>query len=161
MGEASVQAAKWAREKGIPVVDDAGYFEETTEANTGLIDIFVGSRHYYNGLFKDEKTTKRTAKRWQKAVRKMVVFTLGAKGVVGIDGDKYFEIPAFKNITVVDTTGAGDVFHGAFIFGLLKCWDAEKAAKFSQCCFGDQMHQAGRASRPSRLQNRAKLYQNR
>ena len=36
-----------------------------------------------------------------------------------------------KNITVVDTTGAGDVFHGAFIFGLLKGWDAEKSAKFS------------------------------
>ncbi len=130
MGEASVQGAKWAREKGIPVVDDAGYFEETTEANTGLIDIFVGSRHYYNGLFKDENYEK-NCKKVQKRGPKIVVFTLGAKGVVGLDGDKYFEIPAFKNITVVDTTGAGDVFHGAFIFGLLKGWDAEKSAKFA------------------------------
>jgi sugar/nucleoside kinase (ribokinase family) len=130
MGEASVQAAIWAREKGIPVVDDAGYFEASTEANVGLIDIFVGSRHYYNGLFKDENYEK-NCKTVQKRGPKIVVFTLGAKGVVGLDGDKFFSIPAFKDISIVDTTGAGDVFHGAFIFGLLKGWDAEKSAKFS------------------------------
>jgi sugar/nucleoside kinase (ribokinase family) len=130
MGAPSVQAAKWAREKGIPVVDDAGYFEQTTEANTGLIDIFVGSRHYYNGLFKDENYEK-NCKAVQKRGPKIVVFTLGAKGVVGLDGDKFFSIPACKNISVVDTTGAGDCFHGAFIFGLLQGWDVEKTSKFS------------------------------
>ena len=130
MGEASVQAARWAREKGIPVVDDAGYFEASTEANTGLIDYFVGSRHYYNGLFKDENYEK-NCKTVQKRGPKIVVFTLGVKGVVGLDGDKFFSIPAFKDISIVDTTGAGDVFHGAFIFGLLQGWDVEKTARFS------------------------------
>jgi sugar/nucleoside kinase (ribokinase family) len=67
----------------------------------------------------------------QKRGPKIVVFTLGAKGVVGLDGDKFFSIPAFKDISIVDTTGAGDVFHGAFIFGLLKGWDVEKTSKFS------------------------------
>ena len=31
----------------------------------------------------------------------------------------------------VDTTGAGDVFHGAFIFGVLKGWDIERICVFS------------------------------
>ncbi|HJX36539.1 MAG TPA: carbohydrate kinase family protein [Dehalococcoidales bacterium] len=148
MGEASVQAAKWAREKGIPVVDDAGYFEQTTEANTGLIDYFVGSRHYYNGLFKDENYEK-NCKAVQKRGPKTVVFTLGAKGCVGLDGDKYFEIPAFKDVPIVDTTGAGDVFHGAFIFGLLQGWDAEKTSKFSSAVSAIKCTRlGGRASIP-------------
>jgi sulfofructose kinase len=130
MGEPSVQAAIWAREKGIPVVDDAGYFNPDTDKHTDLIDIFIGSRHYYNGLFKDENYEK-NCRAVQKRGPKTVVFTLGAKGCVGIEGDKYFAIPAFGKLSIVDTTGAGDVFHGAFIFGLLQGWDAEKTAKFS------------------------------
>ena len=31
----------------------------------------------------------------------------------------------------MDTTGAGDVYHGAFIYGLLQGWDAQKTARFS------------------------------
>ena len=49
---------------------------------------------------------------------------------MGVYGDKFFKIPAFK-VDVVDTTGAGDVFHGAFIYGLLQGWDIEYTAKFS------------------------------
>jgi sugar/nucleoside kinase (ribokinase family) len=40
-------------------------------------------------------------------------------------------VPAFKNIDVVDTTGAGDVFHGAYLFGLIKGWDSIETAKFA------------------------------
>jgi len=34
------------------------YFNPDTDAHTNLIDIFVGSRHYYNGLFKDDNYEK-------------------------------------------------------------------------------------------------------
>ena len=56
--------------------------------------------------------------------------TLNAKGCVGIDGDQYFVVPAFHNIPIVDTTGAGDVFHGAFIFGLLQVWNIKRQPYF-------------------------------
>ena len=116
---------------GVIVVDDAGYFNPDTDAHTDLIDIFVGSRHYYNGLFKDDNYEK-NCRQVQKRGPKIVVFTLGAKGCIGINSnDKYFTLPAYRNISVVDTTGAGDVFHGAFIFGLLQGWDIKKTSKFS------------------------------
>ena len=130
MGKAEVQAAIWAREMGITVVDDAGGFNPDTDAHTSLIDVFIGSERYYKGLFQNTNY-EINCKAVQKRGPKIVVFTLGAKGCVGIDGDKYFTVPAFRNISVVDTTGAGDVFHGAFIFGLLKGWDVERIAKFS------------------------------
>ncbi|WP_176236392.1 carbohydrate kinase family protein [Candidatus Hakubella thermalkaliphila] len=38
--------------------------------------------------------------------------------------------PAYR-VEVVDTTGAGDVFHGAFLHGLLRGWDLERVADFA------------------------------
>ena len=130
MGKAEVQAAVWAKEMGITVVDDAGGFNVDTDEHTDLIDVFIGSEDYYNGLFHDTNYEK-NCKAVQKRGPKIVVFTLGVRGCVGIDGNNYFALPAFHNIAVVDTTGAGDVFHGAFIFGLLKGWETEKIALFS------------------------------
>jgi ribokinase len=51
--------------------------------------------------------------------------TLGAH-----DRVTHFHVPAFE-VDVVDTTGAGDVFHGAYLVGLLQHWDLETVATFS------------------------------
>ena len=45
-------------------------------------------------------------------------------------GENSFELPAFK-VNVVDTTGAGDVFHGAFDYAYLQGWDVKKCARFA------------------------------
>jgi ribokinase len=34
-------------------------------------------------------------------------------------------------VEVVDTTGAGDVYHGAYLYGLLQGWDMRKGMRFS------------------------------
>ena len=39
-------------------------------------------------------------------------------------------IPSIK-VKAVDSTGAGDIFHGAFVYGLTKKWDIEKILRFS------------------------------
>ena len=130
IGEPQLQSAIWAREMSVTVVDDAGYFNPDTDKHTDLIDVFIGSENYYKGLFQDTNYEK-NCRAVQKRGPKIVIFTRGAEGCVGIDGDKYFTVPAFRNISVVDTTGAGDVFHGAFIFGLLQGWDVEKTTRFS------------------------------
>ena len=44
--------------------------------------------------------------------------------------DEIFHSPGFP-VKVVDTTGAGDVFHGAFIYGLLEKWDLKRTARFA------------------------------
>jgi len=149
IGPAQVTAAKWAREMGVTVVDDAGYFNPDTEANTGLVDVFVGSEHYYDGLFKDTNYEK-NCKAVQKRGPKIVVFTLGGKGCVGLNNDgEFFAIPAYKGLSIVDTTGAGDVFHGAFIYGLLQGWDVKKTSQFSSAVSAIKCTRlGGRASIP-------------
>jgi len=59
-----------------------------------------------------------------------VVITCGALGSMGLDrgqvvGQKAFEVP------VKDTTGAGDVFHGGYIYGLLRQWGMKECMRFA------------------------------
>ena len=60
----------------------------------------------------------------------VTVVTLGEEGSLTLAGGRSFHTPAFP-VDVVDTTGAGDVYHGAFIFGLLREWPLEKTAEFA------------------------------
>ncbi len=123
------QAALWAREKGIVVVYDADGYHQSIEDMIPLIDVFIASEFYYQAVYKDENY-EANCKDLQKRGPDIVVFTLGERGCVGVQGDRYFVEEGF-NVNVMDTTGAGDVYHGAFIFGLLQGWDAKRTARFS------------------------------
>lgn len=56
--------------------------------------------------------------------------TLGERGFTGIDNGEVFDIPAVI-VETVDTLGAGDVFHGAFMVGILHGWDTRQSARFA------------------------------
>jgi len=50
---------------------------------------------------------------------------------VGLDEEgKYFSMPCF-DVDVVDTTGAGDVFHGAYIAAMLKGMDVKQSCRYA------------------------------
>lgn len=46
-----------------------------------------------------------------------VAVTLGSEGLVYLEGNEFVRMPAFPADTI-DSTGAGDIFHGAFAYGL-------------------------------------------
>lgn len=142
------QAAIWAREAGIDITFDADGYSPNTEKNYQLIDIFIGSEFYYRAVFTNDDFESNCRSIMEKGPR-VVIFTLGAKGCVGVYDDKYFALPAFK-VNVKDTTGAGDVYHGAFIYGLLQGWDVEYSAKFASAVSAIKCTQiGGRAGIPS------------
>ena len=125
----SRQAAVWAREKGVKVVMDVTSYYPEVEDMTPLIDVFVASENYYNKAF-NTGTFEENCRKIREKGPEIVVFTFGGKGCVGLGNEGYFEIPAFK-VNVADTTGAGDVYHGAFIYGLLQGWNASDTARFA------------------------------
>jgi sugar/nucleoside kinase (ribokinase family) len=61
---------------------------------------------------------------------RLVVQTDGRQGSYTVTAGDRFHTPAFE-VEVLDTTGAGDVFHGAYLVGLLHGWDLRRIALFS------------------------------
>jgi sulfofructose kinase len=60
---------------------------------------------------------------------RLAAATLGDNGVLAWDGRQLLQIPAYR-VPVVDTTGAGDIFHAGFIYGLLQDWPLERQLDF-------------------------------
>lgn len=122
-------AIRMAREGGTKVSFDADSYHIETEELIPEIDVFIASEFYYHAVF-DNDRYEENCMRIKNMGPEIVVFTLGAKGCVGVDQNGYFMEPTY-NVPVVDTVGAGDVFHGAFLFGLLNNWNARRCAVFA------------------------------
>jgi sugar/nucleoside kinase (ribokinase family) len=130
--DASIFLAKKAKKDGSRVVLDLGSLRENVEELFPLVDYLVVSREFaydYTHL----QDLSQACLELKKIGFKCVVITLSEKGCVWTDSLKVNYFPGFK-LEVVDTTGAGDVFHGAFIFGLLKKWKMEKIIEFASAC---------------------------
>lgn len=59
-----------------------------------------------------------------------IIVTLEEKGCAYRQGSEVVIVPSIT-VKSVDTTGAGDIFHGAFAYGLSKKWSLDKILKFS------------------------------
>ena len=128
---ASRKAAAFARENHILVSMDADSYTPQIEEMEELCDIFIGSAFYFNQRFQGKVTYKEGLLEIAEKGCSVVIFTQGSKGCVGIAEGEYFELPAYRNVPVVDTTGAGDVFHGAFLSAYLNGFKAEESARFA------------------------------
>jgi len=63
------------------------------------------------------------------------VITRGARSTLVHDGNSILEVPAGP-VTPLDTTGAGDMFAGTFLYALSHNWDLDEAAHFANHCAG-------------------------
>ena len=54
-----------------------------------------------------------------KKVNKLIVITRGDKGAIAINKNEVIECSAKKNLQIIDLTGAGDLFAGGFLHGLI------------------------------------------
>jgi ribokinase len=80
---------------------------------------------------------------------RIAVQTEGKAGAWTVTAQERFHTPSF-DVEVVDTTGAGDVFHGAYIVGLLQGWNPREIAWFATAVAGLKCRQlGGRAGIPT------------
>ncbi len=129
LDDVAVEAARIAREAGVKVFLDADSYSDELGDFIPMVDVFVASEFVYEAMFQDWDYEANCRKVMERGPE-IVVFTFGEKGCVGLSREGYFELPAYR-VEVVDTVGAGDVYHGAFLAGLLKGWTVEKTAQFS------------------------------
>jgi len=94
-----------------------------------IADIIFMSREDINLLYNKDVVDAIT-EIYSIAKPKIIAVKLGGDGCVIFDGRRKIKISGFK-VNVVDTTGAGDAFDGAFIIGLLEDQPIEKIGKFA------------------------------
>ena len=127
---AATQAATWARSAGVPVIADLDETYPGVEELIDNVDYLIVSRDFPTRL-----TGERNLEQALRAARKrfgcaITAATLGADGVLAWDGNRFRLNPAYR-VSVVDTTGAGDIFHAGFIYGLLQDWPLERQLDFA------------------------------
>jgi sugar/nucleoside kinase (ribokinase family) len=116
--DVSTWAAQTARESGIPVVLDLDTPAPGVDRLLAAVDFPIVSRDFAENYFGTHKV--REALRGLAGLGgRLAVVTLGEIGAIAQLGERVIESPAFR-VGVRDTTGAGDVFHAAFAWGLLE-----------------------------------------
>lgn len=122
-------AAAWAKEEGVCTVLDIDEPAAGIDDLLRLTDVLIAGAEFPAKL--TGKRDLRTALRdiagrgpWFAGV------TLGAGGALALVRGRYHYTPAFR-LPVVDSTGAGDIFHAGSIYGLLQGWTVPDTIRFA------------------------------
>jgi sulfofructose kinase len=122
--------------RGIPTVLDAGSLHAGTEALMFAVDYLVCSEKFarqWLGADDPERALAGLAER-----SPAVVITLGEHGLIWRRGNESGALPAYP-VEAIDTTGAGDAFHGAFAAALAAGRDWQDTLRYASavgalCC---------------------------
>jgi sulfofructose kinase len=128
--EAATIAAGWARAAGIPVIADLDELYPGVEKLLEQVDYLIVSRDIPCRLIGEpdlEISLRQMQRRYGCC---LTAATLGDNGVLAWNGSQFHQLSAYA-VPVVDTTGAGDIFHAGFIYGLLQNWPLERQLDFA------------------------------
>jgi len=128
--------AAQARKKGIATMLDAGSLHNGALKLISMVDYLVCSEHFAQQYTKRENLHEALSSLAYDAP--FVVITCGERGVLWKTPETTGTMPAFM-IHAIDTTGAGDVFHGALAFCLARRMEWQNALRFASgaaalCC---------------------------
>jgi len=126
---AAIRCAKWAKEEGIPTVIDIDKVESLTSELVREIDFVITSSRFPS-LFTGISDRGKALIELQKHTHGFLCATLGREGAVALVNGELLHVSGFEG-NIVDNTGAGDVFHAGFIYGLLQNWEVAEILKFA------------------------------
>jgi sulfofructose kinase len=129
MPEVSRHALDEARRAGIPVMVDAGRLRPGMAELAARCDYLVAAERFFLDLGWDgsEEGFQRIASALGSPV---ATVSRGARGSMTWSGGECFATPAFP-VAAVDTTGAGDAFHGGYLYGILQGWELRRTVTFA------------------------------
>jgi sugar/nucleoside kinase (ribokinase family) len=127
--KAAIQCARWAKEEKILTVIDLDKVEPLTSELIKEIDFVVTSSRFPT-LFTGISDRKKAIIELQKHTPGFLCATLGHEGAMALVKGEILSVKGFE-VKAVDTTGAGDVFHAGFIYGLLQNWEVVDILRFA------------------------------
>lgn len=116
MPEITLELAKQAKKLGVVTSLDGGTIRKGTEELLEYIDIAVVSEQFCDDL---KMTHHATLEYLKSKGCKISAITRGIRGVIALENDEFFKIQAMSEVKVKDSTGAGDIFHGAYVASYL------------------------------------------
>jgi len=126
---ASLLAARIARRAGVPVTSDFDQIHARTTELLAAVSVPILGESMPAALT-GETDPDRALRTLSRPEHQMICVTLGARGAMMLVGDRVYHSPAFP-VTVVDSTGAGDVFRGAFIAAMLRGDSPDQILRFA------------------------------
>jgi len=125
----AIQCARWAKEEKIPTVIDLDKVEPLTSQLIEEIDFVVASERFPK-MFTGIQDREKALLELRKHTPGFLCATLGDEGAMAIVEGEILYVKGFA-LKAVDTTGAGDVFHAGFIYGLLQNWEIVDILRFA------------------------------
>ena len=126
---AAIQSASWAKEEGIPTVVDLDKVEPLTSELMKKIDFVITSSRFPT-FFTGMSDPQKALAEMQRQIPGFLCATLGDEGAIAFVDGKILHAKGFET-NAIDTTGAGDVFHAGFIYGLLQDWEVKEILRFA------------------------------
>jgi len=127
---AAIQASTWAKESGVPVIADLDEVYPGVQGLLGSVDYLITSRDIPGRLTGEANLRAALQALHTRYGCRLTAATLGHEGVIAWDGSQFHYAAAFR-VESVDTTGAGDIFHAGFIYGLLQGWPLARQLNFA------------------------------
>jgi ribokinase len=127
---AVVAACEAAREGGVTISVEANALYPGLEDLLSGGDIFITSEKIFGELVGEDDPVAAGKKAREQYNLEHVVVTLGAEGSIAVDQDEIVTSPGFE-VEAIDTTGAGDVFHGAYLYGYIMGWRYIRSLRFA------------------------------
>jgi sulfofructose kinase len=128
--EAAAFAARIAQKHGIPVSLDVDTVYPGFEAVLKHVDFLVAGSGW-PAKWTGEADPFLALNRLQREYHfKVAAMTVGDNGALALQDNQWFYSPAFQ-VACVDTTGAGDAFHGAFCYAMVRGLPLDRALEFS------------------------------
>ncbi len=127
---AVAHAARIAREHGIPVTVDVDTIYKGFENVLPNVDYLITSSEFPERWTGAADPFQALTLLQETYGMKVAAMTLGAHGSVARCDGRYHYSPAFV-VNCLDTTGAGDIFHGAFCYSIVQGYSLDEALEFS------------------------------
>jgi len=115
--DAAIRAARIARGAGAFVTSDIDRLTERTEELAASVTHAIFAQHVPTHLA-GTNDMEAALRKLRTRHHNVLVVTMGEHGAMALVGDRFYHEPAFK-VHALDTTGAGDVFRGGFIYALV------------------------------------------
>jgi sulfofructose kinase len=139
--DAAISLGRLARDAGLPVTSDVDHVTARMPEFLEAVTIPIVAEPLPLALT--------GATDMEQALRAMrlphhthIVVTLGARGSAMLEGDRFVTMPGVA-VNVVDSTGAGDVFRGAFIAALCRGERADALLQFANAVAADSCTRTG------------------